>query len=95
MGFGQIITTTKRNETAVQGIPTGKLNDLDLRLKALEANPAVSGYTGGLYDSTNTLIATVEDGLIKTVVFIPAGGALLLEDGFYLLLESGDKLLLE
>jgi hypothetical protein len=30
---------------------------------------APSGYTGDFYDSTQTKIATVQDGLIKTVVF--------------------------
>lgn len=55
--------------------------------------PATTGFTGDLLDSTSTIIGTVKDGLIQTVVFNL--DKILLETGDYILLETGDKILTE
>ena len=46
-------------------------------------------YTGDLNDSTFTPIAYILNGRVVSVYF---AGRMLLEDGSYLLLETGDKL---
>jgi len=51
------------------------------------------GYTGDLQDSLGVVIATVTNGLITSVVTITAY-YLLQEDGFYILQENGDKIIL-
>lgn len=50
----------QRNQQAVQGIPIGKLNELEFRVRALEAGGGGSGWTistptGSLYDQSTGL----------------------------------------
>lgn len=45
----QYLFTTKPNQQAVMGVPVGKLNDLDKRLKAVEGTEA-SDMQKSVYD---------------------------------------------
>jgi len=53
-----------------------------------------TGFSGELLDSTSTAIAVVLNGLIISTYFTPAAGFLLQEDGFFILQENGDKIIL-
>lgn len=80
-----------------QGI--AKVGSTTLQNVTFSGGGSCTGFTGDLYDSTNTIIATVLNGLIKTVVYpiIPTGNFYIMENGIdYYLMESGvDKYLLE